>query len=336
MRDTVSTIASLTEAPRSYQLFMAMRLLECAFSDQPRFATAATAYAEPVRLAQSSSLGFEAAMLTGVESDGHRQRLLVNGFGLLGANGPMPIHFSEYVRDRQRSFGDTTLKSFLDMFHHRLISLFYRAWANAQPTLHLDRPHEDKFSIYVGSLLGIGTAQLRQRDAIPDFAKLHFAGHLSRQNRNAEGLVAALGGFFQVPVALRQFVGSWMQLPPDGLTRLHSSGNAARQLGISAVLGRKIWNCQDKFRVVIGALSFQQYLRFLPDGASIQRLAAFIRGYAGLAFAWEVNLVLRKEEVPLLRLNGSARLGWTTWLLNRTPPQDDHQFLLQHSALSKE
>ena len=107
---------------------------------------------------------------------------------LLGPHGPLPTHLTEYVRDRVRNANDPTFARFLDIFHHRMVTLFYRAWANAQPAVSLDRPGRDRFSFYVGSLFGLGEAMLRERDAVPDFAKLHFAGLLAGPTRPAAGL----------------------------------------------------------------------------------------------------------------------------------------------------
>ena len=248
-------------------------------------------------------------------------RLDVNFFGLLGANGPLPVHMTEYVRDRLRNSADPTLSRFLDIFHHRMISLFYRAWSSAQPAVSFDRPDQDRFADYVASLVGIGMKTLRQRDAAPDFAKLHYAGHLSSSMRNADGLGAMLGDYFKVPVVIQQFVGHWMTLSPDIRCRL-VTGHKAEVLGTTTVLGGKVWNSQHKFRIIMGPLTLDEYNRMLPGGASFTRLTALVRNYAGLSFTWDVNLILKKEEMPPFNLGKQAKLGWLTWLRSRPPKSD--------------
>ena len=92
-------------------------------------------------------------------------RLTQRFFGLLGPNGPLPLHLTDYARERVLHHGDPTLARFFDVFHHRMLALFYRAWAQAQPTASLDRPYDDRFADFVGSLIGIGSPLLRRRDA---------------------------------------------------------------------------------------------------------------------------------------------------------------------------
>lgn len=329
MRDPLEILQKLHDDPTAFDFFAALRHLECAYPDKPRIGQSQRPQDDAVRFGQHPALAFTPAMLEsfGPGAEGSAPRLEVNFFGLLGANGPMPIHFSEYVRDRMRNSSDPTLTRFLDIFHHRLIALFYRSWASAQPTVSLDRADSDRFSTFVGSLIGIGMDSLNKRDAAPDFAKLHYAGRLSAHARNAEGLAAIIADFFKLPVTVKQFVGHWMTLPADGRCTLRS-GPDAEVLGMTTVLGSKVWNCQHKFRIVIGPVDFAQYRHMLPGGDSVKRLIAWVRNYAGVSYDWDINLILKKEEVPSLRLGKTAQLGWTTWLTSRAPERDDSQLLL--------
>ncbi|CDG85977.1 type VI secretion system baseplate subunit TssG [Janthinobacterium agaricidamnosum] len=339
MRDPVALLDSLEATPAAYDFYVALRLLECAHPELPRIGEALRPQHEPVRFGQQPSLAFEGAMLAGLrraadtDADGRAPRLLVNFFGLLGANGVLPLHLTEYVRDRQRNAGDSTIAHFLDLFQHRMISLFYRGWANAQPALSLDRPGDDRFSARLGALIGIGMASLRERDTVPDFAKLHYAGRMAPHPRNADGLAAILGDFFKLPVRLEQFVGHWMRLPPDGLCRLRS-GPQAQVLGQGTLLGTKVWNRQHKFRIVFGPLTLEQAHQMLPGGANMQRLIDWVRNYCGLALDWDVRLVMQREQVPGLRLGRASRLGWTSWVSSAAPAQDDEQLCFTPAKLS--
>lgn len=335
MRDPVELQKLLAERADRMDFFQILRLLENAYPDRPRIGASLRPRDDAVRFGQDPSLVFHASAISYFKParDQVRARLAVNFLGLFGANGPLPLHLTEYARERARNAGDPTLCAFLDVFHHRMVSLFYRARASAEPAISMDRPDADRFSAYVGSLFGIGSPALRKRDDISDFAKLHFAGLMASQKRPASGLVTILNAYFKLPVRIEQFVGQWLRLPAEAQTRL-SSHDQGNRLGVSAVLGRQVWDCQHKFRIVIGPLGYEDYGRLLPGGTSLQRLVAWVRNYVGMALDWDVRLILKKEEMPPLKPGSGVRLGWSTYLASRPAARDPDQLLINPKALA--
>lgn len=315
--------AQLAQHITQYGFLQVMRLLECLHHDKIRFGQAQRPSLEPpIRLGQAIGLNFEASSLVAFKQRKTRMPLLSQRFfGLFGTNGPMPLHLTEYIHERMLHHRDYTLSGFADMFHHRMLCLFYRAWANAEPTINYDRPDSDRFSIYTGALAGFGNATLHQRDAMPDLAKFYYTGFLSCQTKSALGLSALLADYFRLPVNIEQFVGEWLTMQANDLTKLgehHSTG----QLGVSAILGSKVWACQHKFRVRFGPLSLAQYISLLPTGYRLTQLVAVIRNYIGDELSWDVNLVLKKTEVPASCLGKHSQLGWTSWLGERQHDKD--------------
>jgi type VI secretion system protein ImpH len=319
---------SLAAEPYRHDFYMALRHIECAFPALPRLGTAPRPAGEPLRLGQEPALDFAPAALSSLEPgrNGRPPRLGVRFFGLFGPQGPLPLHLTDYARERLLHHGDTTFARFADMFHHRLLLLFYRAWAQAQPTVSLDRPASDRFADYVGALFGTGTPAHRGRDAVDDHAKLFFAGRQVRQVRNADGLAAVLTGYFKVPVRVESFVGHWMELPKSERTRLPSRADRLQgitaQLGVGAVAGHKVWDRQHKFRIHVGPLGLAQYQGFLPTGSAVTALADWVRHYIGRELEWDLRLVLKRPEVPATTLGGRGRLGWGTWLGRRRESGD--------------
>ena len=329
--DYLSFFRALEEKPYQYDFFQALRRIECLFPRMPRIGQALRPADEPLRLAQEPSLTFAPATLSSFNTPAGSTtpRLEVRFFGLLGPNGPLPLHLTEFGRDRALHAGDLTLVRFLDMFHHRFLALFYRAWAQAQPTVSLDRPRDDRFSFYIGSLCGLGDASLRERDAVNDFAKLFHAGLLARQVRNCDGLVALLTGYFRLPVEVEQYVGHWMALPKSELTRFAKNGaGLSNCVGSGVVLGRRVWDRQSKFRVCLGPLDLAQYESFLPGGSALAKLVAWVRQYLCFELVWDVRLVLRRDAVPKTRPGQYGRLGWTTWLGNNIRTTDASNLVL--------
>lgn len=309
----------LSRAPQQFDFFQVLRRLECLYRDRPDcppFGAALRPADEPIRLGQEPSLAFAPAALDSLQSgrQGFPPRLMVNFFGLLGPNGPLPLHLTEYVRDRTRNAGDATMRDFLNLFHHRMMMFFYRAWSSVEPTVSHDRPETNRFVTYVGSLIGLGLPSLRGKDAFPDAAKLFYAGRFSAQTRNTEGLCAVIGDFFHMPTRIEPFVGDWLEIPTEYRWALGRVGrNKVGVLGLSTTLGAHAWTRQQKFRVVLGPLDRAQFQRMLPGGASLGTLTDLVRNYAGDELRWDLRLFLEEQVDEPWHLERS-RLGWTSWL----------------------
>ena len=301
--------------PEDFGFLAALRKLEALYEDKPRFGESARLADDPIRLGQDPSLAFAPTGIarfktgTGNKPD----RLAQFFFGLFGPNGPMPLHISEYVYSREANDGDKTFRKFADIFHHRMTCLFYRAAVNGEPTYNFDRPDDNRFDLYIGAILGIGPHAFRNRDAMPDRAKLHNAARFALQTKPAEGLCDVLEEYFGLPFSIEEFVGEWLAV--DENDRLSLGRN--RQggiLGISTVLGSEIWSCQHKFRIVCGPLSLADFRRLLPGSRSVDSMLAAVRNYIGDEYAWDIQLRLKKEEVPSTVLGADSQLGWTSWL----------------------
>jgi type VI secretion system protein ImpH len=320
---------ALRAAPYKFDFFQALRRIDAAHPTTPRIGESARLADDPVRLGQLPSVIFAPATLASFEPGASGRPPWLRGyfFGIFGPSGALPLHLTEYARDRIRNSGDPTFARFVDVFHHRMLSLFYRAWAASQPSVNFDRWRRDRFAAYVGSFFGLGMPSLRERDAMPDLAKLHFAGRLAHQPRNAEGLRAIIADFFKLPVEIEQFIGEWVSLPRHSLCLLGLSP-ATGTLGSTASVGEKMHVYHHKFRIIFGPLSFADYSRLLPGGQSLERLVPIVRNYIGDEFSWDVNLILRKEEVPPLKLGEAGLLGWTTWLGTRRSQRDADDLLL--------
>lgn len=335
---TVAVMQTLTEMPYRFGFFSAVRWLENRCADLPRVGESRRPCEDVVRFHQHVSLGFSASALHGyrekAEAEETTRDLWVNFLGLLGPGGPMPLSVTEYVYNRLQNHNDTTLAAFLDIFNHRMISLFYRAWSRSQQTVSHDRRDDDWYADYVGSFLGLGDRAFHSRDVLPDELKLFYSGHLSCRTRNAEGLQAILEDFFERPVAIEGFIGQWIHLTPQDRSRL--GGAAANScLGVTTILGSRLWECQHQFRIRIGPMSYAQYETLLPGGDGLRQLAAWARFYVGDELGWEVQLVLDKREIPAVSLGHRGRLGWSCWLNARRPQKDADDLVLRQSAMGE-
>lgn len=331
----VELLAELERAPHGFDFYQAVRIIDCAESAKPPTGTSERVLDDVIRFALDESLAFAPATLARCEPTpaGRVRKVFQRFMGLLGPNGPLPLHLTEYARDRARDKGDVTFQRFLDVFHHRMLSFFYRAWARVRPTVSFDKPDSDRFTDYVGSLFGVGMPSLRHRDALPDLPKLHFAGLLSCQSKHAEGLLSILRGYFCFPVQLEEFVGQWIELPAQSRCLM---GSASASLGRTTTVGSHVWDCQQKFRIIIGPLSLEEYQRMLPGAAagegrreSLPAMVAAVRNYIGDQLDWDLQLILKREETPPVKMGEQGQLGWTSWMPAEVVGKDPDDLILQ-------
>jgi type VI secretion system protein ImpH len=341
-RALAAYLDQVAAAPHQYDFFQLLRRVEALTPHLPPLGQAPRPADEPLRLAQDVSLAFAAAPLGGLTQPGSRghagaPRLSQHFFGFLGPNGPLPLHLTEFARERLLHHGDAAFSHLLDMLLHRFLLLFYRAWAQGRPANSLDRPDNDRFAFYVGSLLGVGGDACHRRDALSDHARLHFAGLLNMQTRPAAVLEAIAAAVLRVPVRVEPFCGHWMKLEHDERTVLSGAAGAsstyrrsrpglwstsAAGLGRGAVLGARVWDRQHKFRLAIGPLTLSQYEALLPGGAALITLVALVRQHLNREFAWDAKLALRASEVPTVRLGTYGRLGYSAWLAHAARRDD--------------
>lgn len=289
---------------------------------------------EAMRFKGHLSLGFPTSPVTQVRVPGGEQPVEVEVafLGLVGAMGVMPHHYSALLLG-QRSAGDKQPASrvFLDLFTHRFVSLFFRAWEKYRLPFALERAvteqgreKDDPITWGLYCLVGMGTAGLRGRLEVPDEALLYYAGHFSHQPRNFVSLEAILEEYIGVRIEVRQLQGQWLNLGPRDLSLMGASGRN-NSLGRGLVVGRRVWDIQSKFRLRLGPVGYAEYRRLMPDGDKLRPLWHLTRLYVGIDLDFDVQPTLKAEEVPACRLQSKGdrgRLGWNTWLKTRPMTRD--------------
>ena len=309
--DTLDHFAKLAERPEEHHVFQAMRVIDAAYPDSPRLGESRRPREDVVRLGQEAELAFPPSTIRSFKpgTPSAPGTLISRFFGLFGPQGPLPLHLTEYARDRQRNHRDHTIVAFANMLTHRMMSLLYRAWRSGNPAASYDRG-EDEFEKRVSAIAGYRGDGLQGRDAMPDIARRHFAAYMSQGSKNPDGLISLISHFFEVPVEIDQFVGAWLQLEPDDCWELGGMVG----LGQTTSVGSKVWSRASKFRIRIGPLNRERYERFLPGTEGFDRLEAIVRSYVGESLDWEVQLILKGDEVPRSSLGGKTRLGQTSWV----------------------
>ena len=331
-----------------FEFFQAVRLLESVFPEREPVGRDARPADEVVRFRSRNTLSFPASTIHDLDrsDDGSPASMLVNFMGLAGASGVLPRHYTELIVEREKR-RDHTFADFLDLFNHRFISLFYRAWQKYRvPIAHEQaarfRTIEDPFTQSLYAHFGMATPGLRGRLEVEDQTLLFYAGLLAQQPRSAMALEGVLTDYLRAPVHVEQFRGAWLPLSEESRSRAGSPGSPGipsrgvyNVLGQTAVLGRRFWDQQACLRVRIGAVEFDEFSDLLPTGRCFDVLVEFTRFFLGEALDFDVQLVLRQDEVPACRLGDrgsrAPRLGWSTWLAGKERTRDvDDTILSRH------
>jgi len=308
-----------SEADR-YHVFLAMRIIEASQPGAPPLGASRRPREEEVRFGQEPEQAFPPTTIKSFEPRTQKKpaTLINRFFGFFGPHGPLPLHMTEYARDRLLNHRDSTFVGFANMLSHRLTTLLYRAWTTGQPAASHDPKVRDRFSNQVGALAGHFGAKLRDRDAMPDIAKRHYAGLFATQPRSAAGLSAILSDFAGVLVRVKEFIGSWQTLEPSDRWQL----GRPTALGSATLLGSSVWVRGAKFRLVIGPLGLEDYKRLMPGGTVMRAMGSIVRNYVQDPLEWDVNLVLKAEDVPRPILGQNAILGLQGWIGERQSIED--------------
>ena len=260
-------------------------------------------------------------------TDETKTEMIVNFMGMAGVSGVLPVHYTELVLDRIRH-RDTTLWSFLDIFTHRAVSMFYRAWAKYRFPVGYERG-DDSFTGFLFDFAGLGTRGLRGRSSVDDESLLAYVGLIAQRPHSNSALENILSDFFGVSVNVQQFFGQWLPLGRNDVTEI---GRQNTTLGINAITGSKVWDQQSKIRVLFGPLTFTQFLGFLPNGSANAAARSIIRFFTGIELDFDFRLKLLGREVPgcILTTRAARRpmLGWTSFLKTEPVTGIDEQVVL--------
>jgi type VI secretion system protein ImpH len=299
-----------------FSFYRAVHLLEWLHPGKTRLGEAQVCRQEPVRFSVKAGFVFPPSDISGMEpgEDGGPTTMEVAFLGLIGPSGVLPGWYNELVADRIRQ-KDHSLSAFLDLFHHRLISLFYLAWKKHRFPENYRLGARDPLSRQMLSLLGLGTPGLSDRMGLQPESLIFYGGLLSGSVPSAAAIEATVEYFSEAAVQVDQFIDRIIPLAPEDRTRI---GAANARLGVDAACGSMTWESQTKFRARIGPVGYGHFVRLMPSGDLLRSIFAIIRFMVGIEYEFEVGVVLKRDEVPpcvLGRTDPQApRLGWSTWV----------------------
>jgi type VI secretion system protein ImpH len=318
----------LEQEPYCFQFFQAVRLLERLYPERKPVGLFVSPLSEVVQFSSVPTLSFPASEIQDYQrSKDGPPKLFVNFMGLSAAVGVLPHAYTEFLLERVRA-KDRGPGEFFDIFNHRMISLFYRGWQKYRFYIAYERTgaNDDVISARLLDLVGLGTPTLMRRMEIADDACLFYAGLLSERRPTAQGLKQLIEDYFDVPVEVEQFTGTWRRLPPQNRTYLRDAGMFCEMLGLGTIVGDEAFDQHGAVTLRLGPLSYERYCEFLPGAPAHKELGAWLRIYANREFDFIIRLVLEREEVPRMQLGeggtAASRLGLVSWVKNKSLDRD--------------
>lgn len=323
----------LFEEPYRFEFFQAVRLLAQIYPEKMQVGDKALPYQEVARFRSRIAMDFPASEVQQISetfdevTEVERPEVMVNFMGMAGVSGVLPTHYTELVLDRIRH-RDSALWAFLDIFTHRAVSMFYRAWAKYRFPVNYESGN-DPFTSYLFDFAGLGTNGLRGRSHIEDESLLPYVGLIAQKPHSQNTLENIVSDYFGIKAKVEQFFGQWLPLGSADVTLV---GRQNATLGLNSIIGTNVWDQQSKFRLRLGPLTFTQFLGFLPNGTARNALRSIVKLIAGIEFDHDVQLTLLGKQVPSTILTTRAArkpmLGWTTFLKTKPVTGVDEQLVL--------
>jgi type VI secretion system protein ImpH len=308
---------ALLEKAHSFSFFQLVQLLQ-RYSGGSPVGSDGHAAAESIRFRPAVSLAFPTAdvqKLEPAESDDPtrpRFRITTSFMGLYSADSPLPTFYAEDLiwKETDRD----AARDFVDLFHHRALSLFYRAWEKYRYGIRFRHEGGDEYSQRLFSLIGLGTAPLIKSTGIPSVRLLRYAGLITHRPHSAAALAGILKDYFGLSnVEIDQCSERWVRIGTSQQNRL---GIRNCSLGSDLCIGGRVRDRIGKFRVIIGPVGLQDFTRFLPVSTEYASMINLIRYFVTDRLDFDFKVTLRAEEAPPLCLSSQTpqRLGWTSCL----------------------
>lgn len=342
-RKNSPVIEHLQAFPYKYHFTQAVRLLErsTVFSEKDQairhakpVARFVPPYTEVVRFHSNNSLSFPSSEIDSIEineeSGNDQWNMNVNIMGLTGAMGIMPHHYTETILARHKQ-KDKSLSHFLDLFNHRIISLFFQASSKYNLPIEYERKklnppilgERESQTQALLSLIGMGTRHLTNRHYTNDESLVYYSGLFTQQIRTCANLKQILQNHFNIPVEIKEFIGQWQELIDDVRTKLPSETLKSGRnncLGKSVMLGSHGWFSQGKIRIILGPLNSNNINSFAPGTQTMKAVNEIVRFYTRLEHDYDFVIRIKRTDIPNnIRLDKKSPtiIGWNALLSSK-------------------
>ena len=261
----------------------------------------------------------------GIDREGPPEAAFV---GLAGPLGPLPPVYTD-VALKERKSRNPGLAGFFDLFVARITAAFLDTSEKYRlPTLiaRHGTTGGDRVTAALRAMIGLGLPAHRNRLSTIDAELLPYAGLLGRDVRSAAGLEVLLSDRLGTRVRIEPFARRWLPIAAEEQTRLGMGAPSYGRLGVDAVAGSGFFDASSTFRVVIGPVPAATFRELAPGQQRMRELVELVRLYMDPGLDFDVQVILRKEDVPESQLGEAApSLGWNAWLRQLPAERDADQ-----------
>ncbi|MAA65954.1 MAG: type VI secretion system baseplate subunit TssG [Alteromonadaceae bacterium] len=299
---------------RRYSFFQLVDLIHRLHGDDLERSTDEAPQNERIRFSSTASLGFPGSDVLSAVLPEHEYapyQMEVSFLGLHGSQSPLPGY---YLEDLAWEQGQNTgiRRYFLDFFNHRLVTLFHRVWRKYRYYVRFQPGATDAFSEHIFSLVGLGDRDLRGDTPINWSKMMAYAGLMAGRSRSPEVVSGIVAHCFDLAdVEIEPWVLRKVDIPEDQQTRL--GGNNAR-LGEDTLIGSRIRDRSGKFILRLKELTRERFADFLPNGRDHSKLVKLVEFTMREQLAYDLELVIRPEDVFPIQLGADVRLGWNSFV----------------------
>lgn len=330
-----------------YDWFAALLLCESCHLDKKRIGDLTKPSEEYIRLGQKPTLLFPAQAIHGLNIKSNPPWLMQYFFGVFGSNGALPLHLTEYAIEQEKYHKDVVFSHFINIFHHRALSLFYRGWRLAQPTADFFPLESLSFAKKIESLVGVADASNENKSIWITYKKLYFytsikkkpsaifkssehisliqqqqrsfeerlniiyksyVFYLAKSSRSLESLQLLLAAFINVPIKIMPNTIDYLNKQSGYYSIL---GENESNLGENLQLGAKVLSAQSNIVVIVGPINMNSYKDFLLKNNQ-KMFIDFIRKVIGFSFNITLEFMVKKK-LPIT-FKEKIILGHNCWL----------------------
>lgn len=313
----------------AYNFFVSVGMLERLTREAVRIGGEGPYKGEEIRFRHDHDLIFNAGEVVKIErvevpraaeqrldEARYRYEVTTSFMGVSGAISPMPLYLADEIQ--QDDEGARIKRDFLDLFHHRLVSLVYRVGTKFDYPREFTEEADDPWSRRMLAMAGIDAYERWGLRHLTRKQVLRLSPLLSSRVRSAHTLALAVADVTAealegADVDVVQFTGDWTVLDPEQRMLL---GKENANLGMSSVLGIEVFDRAGKATIVIGPLR-DNFRRFLADGDMFPTICELVGMLSPDPIEYELDLVLVDRPPFLLGQKEGGRVGFDSWLSSR-------------------